>query len=210
MNDNLAVGAGLFVVPFGVFHNHFDPPWINKFPDEPLAFGEGGIAPSSALGVFARGAAPLGRTQITYDLYLSNGSNLITTGDSAGQLNFDDFTDLNNNKAVGGRLGFRPFYNVELGYSIQWGESDPDGFQTVRSLLQGVDLNVRQPGLGGLFDFRAEWVWSDVQQATYELATGPPASTTTGTAAMCSSVTARLRPATNTFAILSWSAATIT
>ena len=40
VNDHLAVGAGLFVVPFGVYHNHFDPPWINKFPDDPLPFGE--------------------------------------------------------------------------------------------------------------------------------------------------------------------------
>jgi hypothetical protein len=171
VSDNLAVGGGLFVVPFGVYHNHFDPPWINKFPDDPLAFGDGGIAPGSEVGVYARGAVPIRSTKLTYDVYLTNGPNLVVSSpDNAGALNFDDFTDLNDNKAVGGRIGFLPMPNIEMGYSVQYAEPNPAGFEHVHALLQAADVNWRQecPQLRGLFDVRAEWVWSDVSRATYD------------------------------------------
>src|SRR5208282_978495 len=46
--DYCMVGGGLFAVPFGQYHNHFDPPWVDKFPDDPLAFDA--IAPISEVG----------------------------------------------------------------------------------------------------------------------------------------------------------------
>ena len=172
VNDNLAVGGGLFVVPFGVYHNHFDPPWINKFPDDPLPFGDDGIAPSSQVGIFARGAYPIGLAKMTYDVYLTNGPNLtVNNPDSAGSLNFDDFTDLNDNKAVGGRIGFLPIPNLEMGYSIQVADTSPQGFgKDVNAVLQAIDLNYRLDcrKLGGTFDMRGEWVISDVDRATYD------------------------------------------
>ena len=172
VNDNLAVGAGLFVVPFGVYHNHFDPPWINKFPDDPLPFGDSGIAPGSQLGIFARGAYPVQTTKLVYDVYLTNGPNLVTNDPgAAGSLNFDDFTDLNDNKAVGGRIGFLPVPNMEMGYSVQFADTAPGGFgQNVDALLQAVDINYRLdcPKLGGMFDTRGEWVISNVGKATYD------------------------------------------
>jgi hypothetical protein len=173
--DNAAIGGGLFVVPFGVYHNHFDPPWINKFPDDPLAFSDGGIAPSSELGAYLRGAVPVKSTKVTYDLYVTNGPNLITKDPAAaGSLNFADYTDLNNNKAVGGRLGFLPLPNLEAGYSVQVARVNPSDFQKVNALLQAVDVNYRYDAnwAGGVFDMRAEWVWSSVGQATYGVA-GP-------------------------------------
>jgi len=171
VNDWLAVGGGLFVTPFGVYHNHFDPPWINKFPDDPLAFDDGGIAPGSSLGIFAKGAVPIGQTKLTYDAYVSNGPNLIVSDpDAAGSLEFDNFSDLNNNKAVGGRIGFLPTGNIEMGYSIMAADSAPSHFTPVHVLLQAVDLNVRQEvrAIAGTLDFRTEWVWSSVQHATYD------------------------------------------
>ena len=172
VNDYLAVGGGLFVVPFGVYHNHFDPPWINKFLDDPLAFGDGGISPSSEVGIFARGAVPvLSQSKLTYDVYLTNGPQLITKDpDAAGSLNFDDFTDLNNNKAAGGRVGFLPTPNIELGYSLQFSEPNPTKFRDVHAILQAADINWRQEvrEIEGMLDFRAEWVWSNVQRATYD------------------------------------------
>jgi hypothetical protein len=171
VNDHLAVGGGLFVVPFGVYHNHFDPPWINKFPDDPLPFGDGGIAPGSEVGIFARGAVPVHNMKVTYDAYLTNGPNLHTTNpDNAGSLNFDDFTDLNHNKAVGGRIGFLPMPNVEMGYSVEFAEVQPSDFPTTDALLQAVDINYRQDCnfLKGQFDIRSEWTWSDVGTQTYD------------------------------------------
>ncbi|MDB5355228.1 MAG: hypothetical protein JWN24_1681 [Phycisphaerales bacterium] len=170
VTDWLAVGGGLFVTPFGVYHNHFDPPWINKFPDDPLAFS-GSLAPGSSVGFFARGAFPLRSTKLTYDVYVTNGPNLIVKDPAAtGTLNFDNFSDLNNNKAVGGRIGFLPVPNMELGYSIYTGEAQPSGFPRVRALLQAFDVNWRPEvdAIAGTLDFRAEWVFSDVSRATFD------------------------------------------
>jgi hypothetical protein len=173
INDNLYVGGGLFVVPFGVYHRHFDPPWINKFPDDPLPFGDGGIAPAEETGLFLGGAVPIHDMKLTYDLYVTNGPNLFTSADSAGQLNFDDFTDLNNGKAVGGRIGFLPRYNIEMGYSAMFAQTNPAGFSNTDAFLQAVDLNWRQEvdPIKGLLDIRTEWVWSHVDRATFD-ATG--------------------------------------
>lgn len=171
VNDYLLIGAGLFTTPFGVYHNHFDPPWINKFPDDPLAFGDLSIAPEHAVGVFVRGAVPVSTMKFTYDLYLSNGPNLITDDpEAAGQLNFDEYSDLNNNKAVGGRIGFLPIPSLEMGYSIMGAQVNPSGFEDTNAVFQALDLNhrIESDTLGGTFDFRAEWAWSNVDRATYD------------------------------------------
>ena len=171
VNDWLMVGGGLFVVPFGQYHNHFDPPWINKLPDDPLVFSDGGLAPSSEVGIFARGAVPAGPTKITYDAYLTNGPNLITKDPAAaGSLNFHDFTDLNNGKAVGGRLGFSPMPSIEVGYSFEYAQVSPTNFHDAYAFLQAADANWVQviPSILGQLTLRGEWVWSDVQEATYD------------------------------------------
>lgn len=167
--DYCTVGGGLFEVPFGQYHNHFDPPWIDKFPDDPLAFDA--LSPISEVGVFVKGAIPSGTTQWTYDLYAANGPNLITDDpNAAGQLDFDDFTDLNNNKAVGGRIGFLPFPDMETGYSIQVSRPSPDGFSHVNAVLQAADFHWKPTvdAADGQFDFSAEWIWSDLSRATYD------------------------------------------
>jgi hypothetical protein len=167
--DYLTIGGGLFTVPFGQYHNHFDPPWIDKFPDDPLAFDA--IAPISEVGFFAKGAIPSGTTRWTYDVYAANGPNLITNDPgAAGQLNFDDFTDLNNNKAFGGRIGFLPFADMELGYSLQYSQPQPSGFQKVRAFLQAADFHYKPTidSLRGQFDLSAEWIWSNLSSATYD------------------------------------------
>jgi hypothetical protein len=169
VNDYLVVGAGLFVVPFGQYHNHFDPSWIDKLPDDPLAFGDSALGPGSQVGIFARGAAPICGAKLVYDVYITNGPQLVTNDPgTAGSLNFSDFTDLNNGKAVGGRIGFLPFPSVEMGYSFEYAQTAPQHFSHVYALLQALDLNVRQDIHGtGVFTFRTEWIWSSVEHATY-------------------------------------------
>jgi hypothetical protein len=178
VNDYLIVGGGLFVVPFAQYHNHFDPPWIEKLPDAPLAFGASSIGPGSEVGIFAHGAAPLrclhapfDSPKIVYDLYLANGPQLITNDPAAaGSLNFSDFTDLNNGKAAGGRIGFLPIPGIETGYSVQYSQASPAGFAKTYVLLQAADLNWVQEcrPLGGVFTTRAEWIWSSVERTTYD------------------------------------------
>lgn len=171
LTDHLLIGGGLFVVPFGVYHNHFDPPWINKFPDDPLPFGDGGIAPGSEVGFFLKGAVPAGSAKITYDAYITNGPSLNrTSADAAGSLNFDDFTDLNGNKAYGGRIGLIPIRNMELGYSLQFSEPNAAGTPRAHATLQAFDFNYRPlvRALGGVIDFRTELIFSDVSKQTYD------------------------------------------
>jgi hypothetical protein len=172
LNDYMLVGGGLFTTPFGQYHNHFDPPWITKFPDDPLAFGAQAIAPEHAVGAFVKGAIPISTTKVTYDLYVSNGPNLVTNTNAGtpGQLNFDEFSDLNNNKAVGGRISFLPFPDMEMGYSAMGAQVNTDGFPKTYAVLQAVDFNYRPvvDSLGGQFDLQAEWVWSNVDRQTYD------------------------------------------
>jgi hypothetical protein len=170
VNDWLLVGGGLFVVPFGQYHNHFDPPWINKLPDDPLVYGNNAIAPDSQTGLFARGAVPiLQKSKITYDVYVANGPQLITNDPSAaGSLNFQDFTDLNNGKAVGGRIAILPVPWIETGYSIEYADTAPSGFPHTYALLQAYDFNVvKDLHNVGVFTLRGDWIWSNVETQTY-------------------------------------------
>jgi hypothetical protein len=172
VNDNLIVGGGLFVAPFANYHRHFDPPWINKLPDDPAVFSDGGLAPSSVVGFFANGAFHVSpECKILYDAYVSNGPNLETQDPgSAGQLHFDNYTDLNNNKAVGGRIAIQPITPLEVGYSIQFGKAGDTGFKDVDALLQAVDFQYRReyPRIYGTIDVNGAWVWSNVGSATYD------------------------------------------
>lgn len=174
LNDYITVGIGRFLTPFGQFPERLHPAWINKLPDFPLVFNEDeGLVGFSQLGAQIRGVIPIGPTKIFYDAYISNGPGLNTDDpESAGSLVFNNFPDIDNNKAVGGRIGFMPLPQLEVGYSIQSARvTAPDtsgGHANV--LLQGVDgsYNHDFDWLKGGIDVRAEWVWSRVSRLTYD------------------------------------------
>ncbi len=170
-NDYALGGAGKFSVPFTVYHNHLDPSWLNKLPTDPLVYGDGGIAPDTGIGAFVTGAVPCHRALFNYAVFLTNGPALITEDpESAGSLNFDNFNDLNNNKALGFRLGYLPIPQLEVGYSFEFSRPNPPGFETVRSQLHGVDLNyvAHLDAIKGQLTGRGAWVWSNLDEATYD------------------------------------------
>ncbi len=174
LNDYITVGVGKFLTPFGQFPERLHPAWINKLPDFPLAFDEDeGLVPFSQVGAKVGGVIPIGPTKLLYDLYASNGPRLNTDdSDRAGSLEFDNFTDIDNNKAVGGRIGFMPIPGLEVGYSIQGSRvkaPDTSG-SDADVLLQGVDgsYNHDFEWLKGGIDLRVEWVWSRVSRLTYD------------------------------------------
>lgn len=170
LNDYVTLGAGKFLTPFGIFGERLHPAWINKLPDGPLAFGHGGLVPMSSLGAYARGGFPIGEATGNYAFYVSNGPSLVTEGHDVGGLNFENFDDINNNKAFGGRVGFLPLPEVEVGYSFQFADVTPSGFdQQADALLQSIDLSyvTESDLLGGLIDLRFEWVLSDVDDVTF-------------------------------------------
>ena len=174
LNDYISIGAGKFSTPFTVYHRHFDPSWINGLPFDPLAYADGGIAPDSSVGIFATGAIPINHSIVNYVAYLTNGPALIINdSSSAGSLNFDNYSDQNNNKAFGFRLGYLPFRALEIGYSFQYSKPNPSNFQTVHSYLHGLDLNYVKENdyLRGRVTGRFGWIWSQLDTAIYPAVT---------------------------------------
>lgn len=171
INDYALAGGGKFPVQFTVYHNHLDAAWTNRLPMDPLVYSDGGIAPDSGVGAFATGAVPCGETLFNYAVYVTNGPALITDdAAAAGSLDFANFADENNSKAVGFRVGWLPLPALEIGYSFQCSRPNPSGFQTVRSRLHGVDLNYLDDieSVGGQLTVRGAWVWSNLDEATYD------------------------------------------
>jgi hypothetical protein len=177
LNDYMTVGAGKFKTPLGIFNSRLESKWINKLPDRPLPYDDTvGIAQEASIGAFIRGAVPYGSTKWNYNFYVANGPSLITDNPSQdGMMDFDNFEDNNHNKAVGGRLGFLPIPELELGYSTQIAQVSPPDFQNVDALTQAVDASYMKQieSIRGTIDLRTEWVWSDVSNATYTTPSGP-------------------------------------
>jgi hypothetical protein len=176
VNDYLTVGGGKFLTPFGQFSERLYPAWINKLPDAPLVFNEDdGLTPFTSIGVQARGGVPVGDMKGNYALYVVNGPSVdtgATDPTAAGKLDYGDGADTNTHKSIGGRLGFLPLPELEVGISTQYGRVDPDGsgLGSVEAWLQGFDASWSKDStdLGGKFDVRGEWVYSHLTTTTYD------------------------------------------
>lgn len=176
VNDYVTLGVGKFFNPGNYFVERLHPAWINKLPDAPLAFGHGGLIAPSHVGMQVHGGVPVGGRKFEYAVWLSNGPTLVTDDpDEAGSLEFGN-RDTNNAKTVGGRLGLFALPQLEFGYSVEFGRVDPTDTMPndVDSLIQSVDANWTGEcdALQGTFDIRAQWVWSRVDDATYDAAGG--------------------------------------
>ena len=172
LNDYITLGAGEFLSPSNVFVERFEAQWINKLPDRPLAVYDG-ILPERSFGFQVRGGVPLGPTRANYAFYVSNGPNLnVFDPARAGTLDFNNFSDNNDDKAFGGRVGFLPIPGVEVGYGFETARPGTQGtsFAHVRSFLQSVDLNVTRDSelLKGRIDLHAQYAWSNIDQAVYD------------------------------------------
>jgi len=121
MGKNIAFHAGRFVPHFGMFRGRLAEGFISRFASNPVGFGDGGIGPMEAVGFGFQGGFALGDSKMNYDLWVSDGPQLLTDEENAGQFEYEAYTDNNKNKAVGGRLGFLPFSNssLELGFSYE-------------------------------------------------------------------------------------------
>ena len=172
LNDYIALGVGEFFSPSNVFVERFEAQWINKLPDRPLAVYQG-ILPDISVGAQVRGGFPIGPTRANYAFYVSNGPVLSTfDARTAGTLDFNSYTDNNDNKAVGGRVGFLPLPGVEVGYGFETSKPGFQGtsFSRVQALVQSVDLEVTRDSdlLKGRIDLFAQYAWSHVDHAVYD------------------------------------------
>jgi hypothetical protein len=172
LNDYIALGAGEFFSPSNVFVERFEPQWINKLPDRPLAVYHG-LLPNISVGAQVRGGFPIGPARANYAFYVSNGPVLNTfDARSAGTLDFNSYTDNNDNKAVGGRVGFLPIPGVEVGYGFETSKPGFQGttFHDLQALVQSVDLEVTRNSdlLKGRINLFAQYAWSHVDHAVYD------------------------------------------
>ncbi len=174
LNDYMTIGAGKFLNPADYFVERQHMAWVNKLPDKPLAVYDG-LMPESLLGVQVRGGIPVGPTKIGYAFFAANAPALTTSpADPAnpvelGTLSFDNFDNSNGHISVGGRVGFYPMPQLEIGYGFQTAAVGPRG-SDVNALLQSVDLSyVRDSDvLKGTVNLRGQWVWSQVDRYTYD------------------------------------------
>lgn len=165
VNDYLVLGIGKFLSPSNYFSERLHPAWINKFASAPLPFGHDGLMAGTQLGIQARGGLPIGSTRLSYAFYLSNGPSL-NVEDEAGSLTFNNFSDLNNNKAVGGRIGFKPIPSLDIGYGFELASVAPSGstYKNVDAVTHSVDANYVKNSslLLGVIDVRAQLIWLDI------------------------------------------------
>lgn len=171
LHDSITVGAGKFLLPFGIFPERLHPAWINKLPTFPIpAQHHGGLVPFSDVGAQIRGGIPLGAdARANYAVYVTNGPSINTGGHHAGELTFNNTADNNSNKAVGGRIGILPIPELEVGFSYQRARVDPSDFEDIDVNLFAADLSyVRESDLvAGLVDVRFEWFRQDIENTIY-------------------------------------------
>lgn len=180
-NDYMTIGVGKFLNPASYFSERIHPAWINKLPNAPLPFSHGtGLMAGSQTGVQVRGAVPIplgkGKSRLNYAFYASNGPALTVEeeeeeeghGEPVGSLEFDNNEDQNNNKAVGGRVGFQPFAGFEVGYGFEMARVDPSGLAPEISGIDAVTHVVDASyvltcdRLKGTIDMRSQFVWLDI------------------------------------------------
>jgi Phosphate-selective porin O and P len=174
LNDYVTLGAGKFLTPFGTFWERWHPTWINKTPTMPLVY-ERGLIGETGLGVQVRGGFPIGKTKVNYAAYYVNGPDFDDTSPgSAGRLGFENYRDNNNDKSFGGRVGFLPIPEMELGYSFLTGRvgSSGSGSSGIDTFVHGVDFAYAREfeAIRGRLDLRAEAVWVDTDRLVF---TGP-------------------------------------
>ena len=172
LNDYVVFGVGEFFSPSNVFVERFEPQWINLLPDRPIGVYHG-VLPNISVGAQVRGGFPIGPTRVDYAFYVANGPTLLTSdARSAGTLDFNSYTDVNDDKAVGGRVGFLPIPGVEVGYGFETAKPGFQGstFAHVRDFVQSVDLEVTRDSdlLRGRINLFAQYAWSKVDHAVYD------------------------------------------
>ncbi len=155
-NDYVTIGVGKFLNPSNYFVERLHPTWINKLPDRPITMGGvNSIQAGSQLGLQVRGGIPIGTMRGEYAFYVSNGPSMRDDG----TLSFEDFTDGNNNKAVGGRIGWLPFTGFELGYGFKVAGVDDLNGDRLNVITHVIDLNYLQTSkfLLGNIDIRGQY-----------------------------------------------------
>lgn len=174
----LELGAGKFLSPFGIFSERIHPSWVNKFADNPLGFSHDAeflAGPMTEFGFEAEGALQFGPSKVNYVVYATNGPSLVTNDPMMnGMLMFENIPDNNDNKALGGRIGFLPFSNscFEIGLSQQIakvGDKENETYRNVGASLSAIDLSINHKlnFIKSNFELKAQYNTINVDKTVY-------------------------------------------
>ena len=170
LNDYVILGAGKFDSAIGQFVQSLSPNWINKLPDPPIGFDSDEAAPQVEIGLQVRGAFPLiADMKANITLYIANGPRALvdTVNNDIDHISTSGSTDRIGNYVTGGRLGFLPLPQFEVGISAASGKTSLYNLADNSTLLQkgrdyyvfGADLAYQMSNL----NFRGEVVQQKVR-----------------------------------------------
>ncbi len=124
-NNNAVFGAGKFDSPLGYFVQNLSPAWINRLADAPVGFNSDQAAPQATIGIQLQGGFPLlSQSHVNYIAYISNGPQAFvdTTNAVIDHISTDGTIANDGNYVLGGRLGFLPIPQLEIGVSVAGGK----------------------------------------------------------------------------------------
>jgi hypothetical protein len=168
VNEPVNIRAGIVLIPIGKFNLLHDSP-LNDLTDRPLVSQF--VIPStmSETGAGFYGTFYPGRTsKLDYELYVTTGPcgynkdgeprlNEVTgTKDSRQRkcANSADGLDINNGKAVSGRIAFSPMLGVEVAGSSYYGNQSPTSYNPLS--ISAIDWTLQK----GPFELIGEAAWA--------------------------------------------------
>ena len=168
VNEPFNLRAGILLLPIGKFNLLHDSP-LNDLTDRPLVSRF--IIPSTVAetGAGFYGTLYPGRTsKLDYELYVttgpcgydSDGTPRVneqdgTRGSRQRKCASDDGLDINNGKAVAGRVAFSPMLGVEVAGSGYYGNASPNGNYNPLSIM-ALDWTLQR----GPFELIGEAAWA--------------------------------------------------
>ncbi len=146
---------GKFLMPIGRFNEYLYPEYINIMADRPLSHWE--IIPIvwSEVGAQLRGNINITNAMsFNYAIFMVNG---LEQKDGGYGGNIRDMRENilennNNNKAFGGRIGYKPFSTTEFGFSYYSGAYSTDGQMNLSILCFDAEYKYKK------FAIRGEYV----------------------------------------------------
>ena len=167
VNEPVNIRAGIVLIPIGKFNLLHDSP-LNDLTDRPLVSRL--VIPStmSETGAGFYGTFYPGRTgKLDYELYVTtgpcgynpDGSPRVTEGNGTRNSRqrkcaSDDGLDINNGKAVSGRVAFSPMLGVEVAGSSYYGNQSPFSYNPLS--ITAVDWTLQK----GPFEIIGEAAWA--------------------------------------------------
>lgn len=150
VNPYLNIFFGNFAPHFGIYAGFLDD-FTNRFGTgvAPVGMAHG---PMNQNGVGIQGGIQAGYTKFTYQLYVSNGPQLVLdnatvgSGNMSGEMNYGTYTNFNKNKTYGWHIGWLPFSNscLELTFSGVYAPSTDQidsGYGNVSNTAMAFGLN---------------------------------------------------------------------